>query len=458
MVDVRNEMEERRRTKALAVAKSNTRIKTAKLSDVDEREIRKMFATPKAAPHFESWKLMAAASAAAILAAIGLVGYAFFSASDAPVVAEQAVSEPAPLPQEQPVEVEAVGLLDVAQVPPAITQTNPHPELLPDAPLILSEIMSVSSIAPTTVITASSTAPDTDLPFLKGRVPLPLAATTAADLEASSVIQSELLPAEPAPFWSVAGLATQETDHATTRLASLSAIEPLTSPAAITSPLEDGAATASTEPPEPLQTVGPVLAAQVAYSHWDVAMPFEASIETVRKAVTATITEVNPTADLAISGTWIAEGATIYAINGETLNADTPFSGHVLNALSIDPDGYTRASVRYREANDGAIDRGLLAVPVVRTIGLADGTVLEARVVGREWQVTVADVPAGGKGTLLPGDILTSEASTGTDILGHEDIAKVLDRLAERQVGTAEFAVIRNGRETKAELQLAREG
>ena len=64
---------------------------------------------------------------------------------------------------------------------------------------------------------------------------------------------------------------------------------------------------------------------------------------------TAKITEVSATTDTTIAGAWIAEGVTIYSFNGESLLPNTDLNVHVLTNLTIDPDGYSRASVRYRE-------------------------------------------------------------------------------------------------------------
>ncbi|MEM9344863.1 MAG: protein kinase, partial [Pseudomonadota bacterium] len=101
------------------------------------------------------------------------------------------------------------------------------------------------------------------------------------------------------------------------------------------------------------------------FSRWDVEMPFTAELEQVRNATVATITSVSPTADLERSGAWIAEGALLYALNEAAFPPDAPLERLLLDALQVDPDGFTRATVRYRGPDGGRIERGLLAVPVV---------------------------------------------------------------------------------------------
>ncbi|MEM9971044.1 MAG: hypothetical protein AAF762_08085, partial [Pseudomonadota bacterium] len=214
--------------------------------------------------------------------------------------------------------------------------------------------------------------------------------------------------------------------------------------------------TAPPAAPQTANATAPPTAQQVVYSHWDVEMPFTSELVRVRNADTINITAVSPTADLSISGAWIAPGVTIYSYNGERLMPDTPLSVHVLTGMTIDPDGYARATLRYQPP-DGPIDRGLLAVPVVRDIGLADGTVLRARVVDRDWTVTVASFGETTEGTLRVGDQLLQEITTGTQINGHEDVTRAFDLLASRNADTARFNVLRAGTLTTATLQLARQ-
>lgn len=226
-------------------------------------------------------------------------------------------------------------------------------------------------------------------------------------------------------------------------------------------PARDAALVADLIPPAPLPEPvipGPVLAQQIAFSHWDVDMPFVAEMQKLRNAATAVVTELSATADFDIAGGWISQGTRIFTYNGQTLDVNTALSGQVLNAMTIDPDGYTRGTVRYRDPNTGQIDRGLLAVPVVREIGLADGTAVEGRIVEQLWQFTVlaaATDAAPGDG-LQPGDRILQETITGIEIATHEDFTRIYERLASRGATEARFRIQRGAQGLTLAQPLAR--
>ncbi len=215
---------------------------------------------------------------------------------------------------------------------------------------------------------------------------------------------------------------------------------------------EKNVTAAARQPPEfaPNRNLAPN---QVVFSHWDVHMPFEAELERVRNANTARITSISENTDYSVSGDWIAEGVIIYSFNGERLAEDTSISVHFLESLHIDPDGYARATVRYRNPVEGILDRGLLAVPVVRELGLADGSLLEAHVIDRNWTLSVKKI--GRNNGLRVGDIVVGERSTGTVFASHEDLARSLNTLAAREIDVAELTVVRDGALISANWRLA---
>ena len=219
---------------------------------------------------------------------------------------------------------------------------------------------------------------------------------------------------------------------------------------------EAASVTVDQVPPPPATRIGPVAETQLAFAHWDVAMPFEATLSKVRNAITAEVTAVSDTADLAISGDWIAEGVVLYSFNGERLTENLSISGHFLQNLTVDPDGYSRATVRYRDPATGIIDRGLLSVPVVRQMGLADGTTIEARMSDQVWVLQVTSVGAADNG-LQPGDILVSETLSETSFSTPEVFVDALDALAASKAKTAELTVIRDGSRQDITWHLARE-
>ncbi len=214
--------------------------------------------------------------------------------------------------------------------------------------------------------------------------------------------------------------------------------------------------TADTTPPNFFVQPGRVLPSQITFSHWDVDMPFASRTERVRSANTIVITDVSDTADLSISGNWIAEGVILYSFNGEPLQQDTPLLVSVLNNLTVDPDGYTRSTVRYRDPAKDILDRALMAVPVVREIGLADGTILETRRESLNWVTRVVTVGMPESGLAL-GDILRAEDQTGIVFASHEDVEKALGKLADQKSETARLTVLRNGARQLLDWPLARE-
>lgn len=194
---------------------------------------------------------------------------------------------------------------------------------------------------------------------------------------------------------------------------------------------------------------------QVNLAVWDVLMPFDSSLVQVRNAQTAQVTKVSEEADLAKSGLWIKEGVVIFAVNGQPLDGTSSVETLVLNELATDPDGYTRTSVRFKNAETGKFDRGLLSVPVVRSIWLADGSLLQAGMQDGAWVTKVAILGDRAKGTLKVGDVLTKEGVTGRGINSAEDIETIFGKLVDMEHDTAQFSVLRNGEKTTAELSLA---
>lgn len=211
----------------------------------------------------------------------------------------------------------------------------------------------------------------------------------------------------------------------------------------------EGSPAMETTPPAasiPVPATGPILVNQIIGSHWDVDMPFQSDLIRVRNSHTVEITEISETADLSISGSWIKPGTTIYAFNGDQLPANTDISVLILSTLDIDPDGYARATVRYKDIDTGIIDRGLLAVPTFRQMTFADGTVLAASVRDLQWQIVVTESGPRTNG-LAVDDILLGERSTGIAFVTHNDLAAAMDRLANGGFESALFEV-RRGAET----------
>jgi hypothetical protein len=359
--------------------------------------------------------------AVAAVAVAGGVGYVMLGSGDVPPVPGQnakvvAVAPTAPAPKPAST---------VPAVAPAVTEPPAVPK--PAAVAVPAEPKAASSTpeaAPASAAKteAAATAVPTALPEL--------AATPVA------------LPAEtPAPA------------------APVVAVEPTPVPVAEPAAPKVPEAVAETAPVVslPAPPLGPVLEQQITLALWDIALPFD-YVETTEDSTTvAMISAVHSGIDQAVVGGWLAEGVEIDAVNGTPLSPEEPFSTQILNAMKIDPDGYTRVGVRYKVPGAAMPELGLLAVPVVQRLGLADGTMLEARRDGAATALVVTDAAPSETG-LRTGDVLRSEADTGIMIEGSETLEEVLNSLVAKNIGTARFEVTRDGAPAVATYSLARRG
>ena len=104
-----------------------------------------------------------------------------------------------------------------------------------------------------------------------------------------------------------------------------------------------------------------------------------------------------------------------------------------------------------RDPDTGVLDRGLLSVPVVREIGLADGSVVQARMVDLIWVLEVTEVGDASNG-LTVGDVLASETASGVDfttpdaLLTHAGLAVTVQIGADRLAVNADMAGDRGDR------------
>ncbi|MDI3336706.1 serine/threonine-protein kinase [Defluviimonas aestuarii] len=201
----------------------------------------------------------------------------------------------------------------------------------------------------------------------------------------------------------------------------------------------------------------PLVEAQVSFALWDIAIPFEFSQNTVRNAEVALITSVPSEINRTVSGDWIAEGTEIYTVNDRPLSKELPFETQILNALVVDPDGYTRATVRFKNPVNQRFERGLIAVPVVRRMGLADGTLLDMRMIDDAWTATITETPQSREGGLQVGDVLVSEATTGQAIDSVDALGSIMAELVKSDAAMAKFEVLRGGNSATAEVYLTRQ-
>jgi len=198
--------------------------------------------------------------------------------------------------------------------------------------------------------------------------------------------------------------------------------------------------------------------AQVAFSHWDVEVPFDVSRRRASTGNMFSITGVDANQDMSVIGDWVQRGASIFTLNGKPVRDDASFAAQVLENLQVDPDGYLRVAARYRPLGETRAQNGLLALPAFRTIGLENGYGFSVNGNGAGgWQTVVTEVPEGASGSLQTGDVLVSEAETGLAFEGPESLDAVLAELVSGEQPQAQFAVLRNGADTGATMPLAQE-
>ncbi|OED50737.1 hypothetical protein AB838_00995 [Rhodobacteraceae bacterium (ex Bugula neritina AB1)] len=276
-------------------------------------------------------------------------------------------------------------------------------------------------------------------------------APTAA-VAAAEIAEATPAAADPAPAAEErAAVATAETVAAVDQPAVTEApAEPAAAEPQATAAIEEPAQ------PEPAAVQpGPFTGHAVSYALWDVSVPFEFEEKTVRKARVVSITGTGENTDLGKTGSWIAPGVDILTVNNHPLTADAPFASQMLTAMQIDPDGYTRASIRYRDAETKRFEMGLLALPVVRRTGMNSGLQFEARMQDGAWVTAVSQQAAQGSADLQPGDILLRETATGTRLTEAESLAEIMQALKEQGAAEARFDILRGEETATVSLTLA---
>ncbi|MFY2825500.1 protein kinase domain-containing protein [Ruegeria sp. MALMAid1280] len=219
------------------------------------------------------------------------------------------------------------------------------------------------------------------------------------------------------------------------------------------------ARTAETLPTSPAPAASaPPAETQVAFSHWDVEIPFQTSRRRASTGSIIAVTGVNPAQDMSVIGDWVKRGDAIYTLNGEPIRENTSFAAQVLDDLAIDPDGYIRVTARYRPLGKTLAQNGLLALPAIRVVGLENGYGFTVRNEdGQNWTTLVTTVPADAAGGLKRGDVLISEAQSGTTIDGQESLDAMLNALVAEKQSQARLTVMRDGTPTDAFMPLTQE-
>ncbi|WP_374642099.1 serine/threonine-protein kinase [Tabrizicola sp.] len=194
--------------------------------------------------------------------------------------------------------------------------------------------------------------------------------------------------------------------------------------------------------------------AQIAFSVWDVQMPFDSTSRIVGDEKVTVISRLDGRSDLQLAGDWLAPGLRLYAVNGVPVAEGKDFTAAVLDALHVDPDGRARVVVDY--AAPGAASRtGLLTVPTVRLVTLANGVGLAISHQDEGWKTVVTSVADPAATDLVPGDVLFREKQTQALFDQPDAVDMVLKTLVGKGETLAQLSVVRQNQVVGGAMRLA---
>lgn len=194
--------------------------------------------------------------------------------------------------------------------------------------------------------------------------------------------------------------------------------------------------------------------AQIAFSVWDVQMPFDSTSRIVGDEKVTVISRLDGRSDLQLAGDWLAPGLRLYAVNGVPVAEGKDFTAAVLDALHVDPDGRARVVVDY--AAPGAASRtGLLTVPTVRLVTLANGIGLAISHQDEGWKTVVTSVADPAATDLVPGDVLFREKQTQALFDQPDAVDMVLKTLVGKGETLAQLSVVRQNQVVGGAMRLA---
>ncbi|MEM6385572.1 MAG: serine/threonine-protein kinase [Pseudomonadota bacterium] len=196
----------------------------------------------------------------------------------------------------------------------------------------------------------------------------------------------------------------------------------------------------------PLETIEPT---SLSGSYWDVELPFSSRPQRIGDGNALVITEVDPNADLALFGDWITEGLILVGLNGAPLRDDLSLKSQILDGLTMDEDGYARASLYYRAPREDVLDQAAITLPIIRRTTLADGTRLETRKLGQSW---ITSVNALGTATtdLQVGDIIVGSGTNAVRFTDRQSVETTMTALVQGDFTSARFSVLRKGQRENA--------
>jgi serine/threonine protein kinase len=198
-----------------------------------------------------------------------------------------------------------------------------------------------------------------------------------------------------------------------------------------------------------------ILSEQIAFAHWDIEMPYKPKVRIVNNINLELIIRINSDVDTAVSGNWIKQGVAIYEVNGVPLYQGATVANMILNNMKVDPDGYARSVVNFKNPGKKQSETGLLAVHAIRSVGLANGIGVINKSKRGLWRTVVTTVTEGNVNGLREGDIILQELKTSNKLNSSDAFEKTIRALVSQKHNKAEFEIRRNRKLMKIEMDLA---
>ncbi|MDH5452647.1 MAG: serine/threonine protein kinase [Paracoccaceae bacterium] len=204
-------------------------------------------------------------------------------------------------------------------------------------------------------------------------------------------------------------------------------------------------------------TFANVLANQIGFAVWDLQLPFEEDTWKNGDVPVSVITRIRGDADVPGADSWMKPGSMIYSVNGQSLTRGATAASVALNNISVDPDGFARSSVQYKEAGSGKFGDGLITSKALRRVQLVNGTQFEIKVVEGKWQTSVTGIADPVAGGLRQGDILFRAKTVDALIDDQMTLESVVVAATIEKFAAIEFSVLRNNTLARAIMPLALE-
>lgn len=374
-------------------------------------------AAPATARAGRTEKVLLGTVALMVLAAgIGAVQWAG-GLGDAAVVSESVAAAPAEPAAEDVVIVDAVAPFAIAALEAPMAEPEPTPEA--DAVPEARADAAAESVQPAPEATAGIATDPTE-------AAAPAEPEPSTDIAQADAVQT---PTVPAQLPQVLAAADADTGVGSRALRLLG----------LGGPAEPAPAAA----PDPVPAQVALSQDQFLETRWFIEMSFRGTIDEGKDATVINIKGVGKSARANPSSDWIAEGTSIFSLNGKKIDGSASIEQLLLETPDLGRDTHVQAPVTYRGADQRVLQDGVLAVPVVRLVTMKCGTTLETKAAGGSWKTVVKSVGEMQPDGLRVGDVLMAEAATGRLLTSSQGFEDIVARLVRVGAPKAAFTVQR---------------